>query len=259
MSNNDPSSPVPPRRSAGDFPPEVLRLYDAYVHGGIDRRGFLEGASKFAVGGRHRRRRCWRRCRRASRWRSRCSRSDSRVKTESVDFDSPQGYGKGRGYVARPASAGRTRCRWCWWCTRTAASTRTSRTSRAASRSTTSSPSRPTRCIRSAATPATRTRRARCSAGSTRRRRARTSSPRRGVKRTLPGGNGQARRGRLLLRRRHGQHARPARARAAAGVPFYGSAPPLGEVGAIKAQAAPPSSPTATSASTPPGRPTRRR
>lgn len=29
-----------PRRTARDFHPEVLRLFDRYVHGGIDRRGF---------------------------------------------------------------------------------------------------------------------------------------------------------------------------------------------------------------------------
>jgi carboxymethylenebutenolidase len=37
--------------TANDFDPEVLRLFDKYVHGGIDRRGFLDGAAKFAVGG----------------------------------------------------------------------------------------------------------------------------------------------------------------------------------------------------------------
>src|SRR5262245_1391127 len=39
------------RLTAADFHPEVMRLFDAYVHGGIDRRGFLERAAKFAVGG----------------------------------------------------------------------------------------------------------------------------------------------------------------------------------------------------------------
>jgi carboxymethylenebutenolidase len=33
-----------------DFDPEVFRLFDQYVHGAIDRRGFLERAAKFAVG-----------------------------------------------------------------------------------------------------------------------------------------------------------------------------------------------------------------
>jgi carboxymethylenebutenolidase len=39
------------RRTAADFDPQVLRLFDRYVHGGIDRRAFLDGAAKFAVGG----------------------------------------------------------------------------------------------------------------------------------------------------------------------------------------------------------------
>ncbi len=34
-----------------DFPPEVVKLFDKYVHGDIDRRGFLEAASKYAVAG----------------------------------------------------------------------------------------------------------------------------------------------------------------------------------------------------------------
>src|SRR5690606_20171573 len=40
-----------PRLTANDFHPEVLRLFDAYVHGGIDRRGFLDRAARFAAAG----------------------------------------------------------------------------------------------------------------------------------------------------------------------------------------------------------------
>jgi carboxymethylenebutenolidase len=39
------------RLTAKDFHPEILKLFDRYVHGMIDRRGFLDGAAKFAVGG----------------------------------------------------------------------------------------------------------------------------------------------------------------------------------------------------------------
>src|SRR5919197_1162273 len=39
------------RKKASDFHPEVLSLFDQYVHGLIDRRAFLARASKFAVGG----------------------------------------------------------------------------------------------------------------------------------------------------------------------------------------------------------------
>ena len=36
---------------AWDLPKEVLNLFDQFVHGDIDRRGFLEKASKYAAGG----------------------------------------------------------------------------------------------------------------------------------------------------------------------------------------------------------------
>src|SRR5678816_2619660 len=39
------------RKTAHDFDQELLILFDAYVHGGIDRRAFLDKAAKFAVGG----------------------------------------------------------------------------------------------------------------------------------------------------------------------------------------------------------------
>ena len=39
------------RKTAADFPPDVLKLFDGYVHGRISRRDFLDRAAKFAVGG----------------------------------------------------------------------------------------------------------------------------------------------------------------------------------------------------------------
>ena len=39
------------RKRASDFPPEVLELFDRYVHGWMSRRDFLDGAAKYAVGG----------------------------------------------------------------------------------------------------------------------------------------------------------------------------------------------------------------
>lgn len=39
------------RKTARDFAPEVMALFDHYVHGAIDRRGFLHAAARFAVGG----------------------------------------------------------------------------------------------------------------------------------------------------------------------------------------------------------------
>jgi len=93
-----------PRKTAADFHPEVLRLFDRYVHGAIDRRGFLEGAGRFAVGG----------VTAAALLEAlspdfaaaeQVPKTDPRIQAVTVEFPSPQGYGTGRGYLARPASA----------------------------------------------------------------------------------------------------------------------------------------------------------
>jgi carboxymethylenebutenolidase len=42
---------MPPRLTAQDFDQELLILFDAYVHGNLDRRGFLNQAQKFAKAG----------------------------------------------------------------------------------------------------------------------------------------------------------------------------------------------------------------
>jgi len=91
-----------PRKTAHDFDQELLILFDAYVHGAIDRRAFLERAARFAVGG----------VTAAMLLEQLSPRfaeaqlvplDDRRITQEYVEFDSPAGYGKGRGYLARPA------------------------------------------------------------------------------------------------------------------------------------------------------------
>ncbi|MFC3551368.1 dienelactone hydrolase family protein [Lysobacter cavernae] len=95
--------PNTPRSKASDFDPEVLQLFDQYVHGVIDRRGFLAGAARFAVG--------------ASgaagllaaltpqfAIAQQIKPDDKRLAAKYVEFASPQGYGRGRGYLARPAA-----------------------------------------------------------------------------------------------------------------------------------------------------------
>jgi carboxymethylenebutenolidase len=94
------------RLTASDFHPEVLRLFDQYVHGFIDRRGFLEGAGRFAVGG----------VTATGLLQALSPRfaqaqmvkpTDARIKTEVVQIDSPSGNGKVHALVARPARASR--------------------------------------------------------------------------------------------------------------------------------------------------------
>ncbi len=92
------------RKTAHDYDQELLILFDAYVHGGIDRRTFLDKAAKFAVGGVT-----------AAMLLDELSPKfleaqvvrpeDSRIEQEHLEFDSPNGYGRGRGYFAAPAGA----------------------------------------------------------------------------------------------------------------------------------------------------------
>ena len=88
-----------PLTKASDFPPEVLILFDEYVHGVIDRRGFLDGRGQ--VRGRAGSPR--RPARRAVSPRfaeaQQVRQDDPRLKAESVEFPSPHGYGKARGYL----------------------------------------------------------------------------------------------------------------------------------------------------------------
>jgi carboxymethylenebutenolidase len=92
------------RKNASDFDQELLNLFDLYVHGNIDRRGFLDRASKFAVGGVT-----------AAMLldalnpkfaeAQQVPKDDARLKAEYVEYPSPQGYEKMRGYLVRPAGA----------------------------------------------------------------------------------------------------------------------------------------------------------
>lgn len=92
------------RKQASEFDPELLRLFDQYVHGGIGRREFMDGAARFAVGG----------VTAAAlvealspnyAFAEQVSKDDKRLKTEYITFQSPQGYGSIRAYFARPADA----------------------------------------------------------------------------------------------------------------------------------------------------------
>jgi carboxymethylenebutenolidase len=94
------------RRKASDYPQEVLDLFDGYVHGRLTRRDFLDRAGKYAVGG----------FTAAAMFESlrpnfalaqQVVKDDKRIQTQQVDYDSPQGSGKMRGYLAKPAKSGK--------------------------------------------------------------------------------------------------------------------------------------------------------
>ena len=93
------------RKTAKDFDQELLNLFDEYVHGGIDRRGFLDRAGKFAAGGMT-----------AGMIldalnpqfasAQQVPKDDARIKAEYVTYPSPSGSPTTKGYLVRPASAG---------------------------------------------------------------------------------------------------------------------------------------------------------
>jgi carboxymethylenebutenolidase len=90
------------RKRASEFPQELLNLFDRYVHGDIQRRDFLEGANKFAVGGLTAVG-ILESLRPNYAWAEQIPKDDSRIKTERATVDSPSGNGKISGYLARPA------------------------------------------------------------------------------------------------------------------------------------------------------------
>jgi carboxymethylenebutenolidase len=92
------------RKKASDFPPELLNLFDGYVHGGISRREFLAGAEKFAVGGATAAT-LFQMLRPNYAWALQVPADDVRIKAEPATVPSPLGYGSIKGYLVRPANA----------------------------------------------------------------------------------------------------------------------------------------------------------
>jgi carboxymethylenebutenolidase len=92
------------RKKASDFPQELLNLFDLYVHGEINRRAFLDGAQKFAVGG-VTATALFEMLKPNYAWAVQVPPDDKRIKTESVTVQSPQGNGSIKGLLARPANA----------------------------------------------------------------------------------------------------------------------------------------------------------
>ncbi|AKC88333.1 YghX family hydrolase [Pseudoxanthomonas suwonensis] len=92
------------RLTARDFAPELLELYDGYVHGRISRRQFLDRAGTFAVGG----------LTAAGilaalgpdyALAQQVQFTDPDIVAEYIRYPSPNGHGEVRGYLVRPAKA----------------------------------------------------------------------------------------------------------------------------------------------------------
>jgi len=92
------------RKKASDYPQELLDLFDLYVHGDLDRRGFLERAGKFATGSVSALA-LYESLKPNYAWAEQIRKDDNRVKTEYVSVPSPQGNTSIKGYLVRPAKA----------------------------------------------------------------------------------------------------------------------------------------------------------
>ena len=94
------------RKQASDFDQRALDLYDDYAHGRLSRRDFAQRIAAITVGGVT-----------AETliacltpnyaWAQQVAPDDTRIKTESFEYDSPKGGKKIRGLLARPAKEGK--------------------------------------------------------------------------------------------------------------------------------------------------------
>ena len=96
------------RTARPKLPAEAIELYNRYIHGELPRRDFLNGVSRFAVGGltlgavvdalmpNYAAGQV-------------VQKTDARIKTSYETVPSPQGNGSIKGYLVRPANAGATK------------------------------------------------------------------------------------------------------------------------------------------------------
>jgi carboxymethylenebutenolidase len=90
------------RRKASDFPPEVLKLFDGYVHGSLNRRDFLDRAAKYAVGG-FTAAAMLEALKPDFAFGQQVPKDDARIRTETATYSTTQGSGTMRGYLVKPA------------------------------------------------------------------------------------------------------------------------------------------------------------
>lgn len=93
------------RKTANDFHPEVLKLFDQYVHGVIPRRGFLKSAGQYAAVAGVTAEGLLAALAPNFAEAQQVPANDKRIQTSYVELASPEGYGKVRAYLAKPAKA----------------------------------------------------------------------------------------------------------------------------------------------------------
>jgi len=90
------------RKTANEYPQELLDLFHEFQHGDIDRRAFLTRATKFAVGGLTVAA-IFESMRPNYAWAQTVKPDDKELKTGYETVQSPQGNGSIKGYLAQPA------------------------------------------------------------------------------------------------------------------------------------------------------------
>ncbi|OYX42879.1 MAG: dienelactone hydrolase [Rhodobacterales bacterium 32-67-9] len=100
---NAPDRPTQ-RKSAKDFDPRILEIFDGYVHGKMSKRDFIERAGKFAAAG----------VTGAAilaqlqpdyALAQQVAPDDPAIETSVAEYDSPEGNGRIKGLMAKPAAA----------------------------------------------------------------------------------------------------------------------------------------------------------
>jgi len=92
------------RKTASDFHPEALKIFDQYVHGQLSRRGFLQRAAGYTAAG-VTAESLLLALSPAFADAQQVPANDPRIKARYVEYPSPQGYGTLRGYLVEPAKA----------------------------------------------------------------------------------------------------------------------------------------------------------
>lgn len=90
------------RKTADEYPQELLDLFHEYQHGDIDRRSFLSGLGKFAVGGLTVAA-IFESLKPNYAWAQTVAKDDKDITTTYETVSSPQGNGSIKGYLAKPA------------------------------------------------------------------------------------------------------------------------------------------------------------
>jgi carboxymethylenebutenolidase len=94
----------PIRKKASDFDPRILEIFDGYVHGKMSKRDFITRAGKYAAAG-VTGAMILEQLQPNYALAQQVAPDDPAIETMTAEYDSPEGHGRIRGLMARPAGA----------------------------------------------------------------------------------------------------------------------------------------------------------